>query len=128
VLKFSVFAFLCASWLGLHQAAARIDPRQTYHVASAHRDRRRARFYLYSVWTGLIAAFVCYGSLEAFTSSAFDTTLARQIVSGVLRGVGLWGLLVIGLVWARVGQRAGDATADRPAFNTNPYDGPRGRN
>ena len=99
-------------WLALHQRVVQLDAGLVYHLAAVHRDRSKALFYFRSVWIGLIAAFISLGSQEALTLIAFDSTATRDMILGVLRGLGLWGLLVVGMVWVRIGPRASQTNLD----------------
>jgi hypothetical protein len=104
---------LAAAWLTLH---GRVIKPQTgslpYHVALEKRDTRKARFYYASVWLGLLAAFLSARTLEAMGSVTFDSTAQKSWVLGGLRGVELWGLLVVAAVWSRIGSRASQINLD----------------
>jgi hypothetical protein len=112
VVKFLVLAMFSAVWLALHQRVMQLDPYQAYHIAADRRDRRKARFYFLSVWIGLIAAFLGLGCQEALSGVAFDSAAARDWTLGTVRGVGLWGLLIVSMVWSRVGLRASQPNSD----------------
>ena len=112
VAKLLVLGTLSITWLTLHQHALRLEPAQVYHLAAHHRDRRKAQFYFRSVWIGLIAAFVSFSALEAVSNFAFDSTAFKDGTLGVLRGLGIWGLLVVGMVWIRIGSRASQINLD----------------
>ncbi len=118
--KFGVLGLLSAGWLALHRHVNELSQNQPYHLAAHRRDQRKARFYFLSVWIGLIASFLCFGSLEALSSVSFDSPQGRDWAIGIVRGLGLWGLLVSGVVWARVGQRAGLPNADGMALTPLP--------
>ena len=60
----------------------------------------------------MIAAFISLGCQEALTLVAFDSTMTRDLMLGVLRGLGLWGLLIVGMVWVRIGLRASQTNMD----------------
>src|SRR4051812_6933530 len=100
--KFSTLGILCVVWLAIHQRIMQLDARLVYHLAAVHRDRRKALFYFRSVWIGLVAAFISLGCQEALTLVTFDSTLTRDLMLGALRGLGLWGLLIVGMVWVRI--------------------------
>jgi len=110
--KFATLGILCVVWLAMHQRIVQLDARLVYHLAAVHRDRRKAIFYFRSVWVGLIAAFVSLGCQEALTQVSFDSTMTRDWMLGALRGLGLWGLLIVGMVWVRIGQRASQSNLD----------------
>src|SRR5258707_530954 len=112
VVKFLVLGMFSAVWLALHQAGMPLGPGQIYHLAAYQRDRRKARFYFLSVWVGLGAAFIGLGCQEAFAGVAFDSAAARDWTLGTVRGIGLWGLLIVGMVWSRVGLRASQPNSD----------------
>ena len=112
LVKFATLGLLCVVWLAMHQRVVQLDARLVYHLAAAHRDRRKALFYFRSVWVGLIAAFISLGCQEAFTQIAFDSATTRDWILGALRGLGLWGLLIVGMVWVRIGLRASQPNMD----------------
>ena len=114
--KFGALGLLSVGWLTLHRQVNILAQDKAYHVAAYQRDRRKARFYFRSVWIGLIAAFLCFGSLEALAGVSFDSPQMREFALGVVRGLGLWGLLVAGAVWARVGQRVSLPNSDGMAL------------
>ena len=110
--KFGVLGLLSAGWLALHRHINVLAQDKAYHLAAYQRDQRKARFYFRSVWIGLIAAFLCFGSLETLTGVSFESPQMRDFALGLVRGLGLWGLLIAGAVWARVGQRASLPNSD----------------
>ena len=61
---------------------------------------------LFLVLLGLVSAFVSLGSQEALAQVTFDSNITRDWMFGVIRGLGLWGLLIVGMVWVRIGLRA----------------------
>src|SRR5437868_1723390 len=105
VVKFATLGILSVVWLAIHQRIMQLDARLVYHLAAIHRDRRKAAFYFRSVWVGLIAAFISLGCQEALSQITFDSTTTRDLMLGALRGLGLWGLLIVGMVWVRIGMR-----------------------
>ena len=120
VVKFATLGVLCVVWLAMHQRVVQLDARMVYHLAAVHRDRRKALFYFRSVWIGLIAAFISLGCQEALTLVAFDSTTTRDLLLGALRGLGLWGLLIVGMVWVRIGLRASQTNLDGDSLT--PYE------
>ena len=120
VVKFTTLGILCEVWLAMHQRVVQLDARMVYHLAAVHRDRRKALFYFRSVWIGLIAAFISLGCQEALTLVAFDSTTTRDLLLGALRGLGLWGLLIVGMVWVRIGLRASQTNLDGDSLT--PYE------
>ncbi len=118
--KFGVLGLLSAGWLTLHRHVNILAQDQAYHLAAARRDQRKARFYFHSVWIGLIAAFLCFGCMEALTGVSFESPQMRDGLLGLVRGLGLWGLLITGAVWARVGQRASMPNSDGMALTPLP--------
>jgi hypothetical protein len=112
VVKFATLGMLSVVWLAIHQRIMQLDTRLVYHLAAIHRDRRKAAFYFRSVWVGLIAAFISLGCQEALAQIAFDSTATRDLMLGALRGLGLWGLLIVGMVWVRIGLRASQPNLD----------------
>lgn len=112
VVKFMTLGVLCMTWLAMHQQVIQLEPHLVYHLASMRRDRRKAQFYFRSVWVGLISAFLSLGCLEAFNQVTFDSAMVRETAFGALRGLGLWGLLIVGMVWLRIGLRASRPNLD----------------
>ena len=112
LIELGVLGLLSAIWLTMHFQAKRLNENQPYHLASYHRDRRQARFYFLSVWVGLVTAFLGYRCLEATSGMGFETNITRIWVVGTLRGLTMWGLLIIGAVWSQVGQRASQPNSD----------------
>lgn len=118
--KLLALSLLSAFWLALFQNAKRLDANQPFHAAAYQRDRRKAQFYGNSVWVGLAAAFLSLLCLDALASVSFDTNALRETVLGILRIVGVWGLLVVGIVWSQVGQRASQPNADGQSLTPIP--------
>jgi len=118
--KFGVLGLLSAGWLALHRHVNVLAQNKAYHLAAHQRDQRKARFYFRSVWIGLIAAFLCFGSLETLTGASFESPQMRDFALGLVRGLGLWGLLIAGAVWARVGQRASLPNSDGMSLIPSP--------
>jgi hypothetical protein len=114
--KFGVLGLLSAGWLTLHRHINVLAQDKAYHLAAYQRDQRKARFYFRSVWIGLIAAFLCFGCLETLSGVTFESPQMREFALGLVRGLGLWGLLITGAVWARVGQRASLPNSDGTAL------------
>jgi hypothetical protein len=112
VVKFATLGMLSMVWLAMHQRIMQLDARLVYHLAAMHRDRRKATFYYRSVWVGLIAAFISLGCQEALAQISFEATATRELILGAVRGLGLWGLLIVGMVWVRIGLRASQPNLD----------------
>src|SRR5579862_9486852 len=112
LIELVVLCFLGACWLAFHARVTSTLSGDVYHVAVDKRDSLRARFYYISVWVGIIAVFLSARSLEALSSATFDSTTQRSWVLGSLRGMEMWGLLVVGAVWSRVGQRVSRPNSD----------------
>ena len=112
VVKFAALGVLSVIWLALHQRIMQLDANLVYHLAARERDRRKATFYFRSVWVGLVAAFLSLGCQEALGQVAFDSAMTRELMLGAVRGLGLWGLLIVGMVWVRIGIRASQPNLD----------------
>jgi|SRR5579871_5251068 len=123
-----VLIALSIAWLAWHRQVNRLPENQPYHLAAHRRDLSKARFYVSSVWGGLLVAFLSFRCLEAVSGLAFDTTQTRAWTIGILRGLTMGGLLVIGAVWSQVAQRASQPNADGrsltplPEERTSPYE------
>jgi hypothetical protein len=111
-ITFLVLSLLAMGWLGLRERVARLDESLAFHVSTYQRDQRKARFYFRSVWTGLVAAFVSLACLDLIANAAPESTSFFKAVVGVAYGIGLWGVLVIGLVWTQVGRRVREPNSD----------------
>ncbi len=125
--KFWVMGFLSAVWLMISHAMLRLDPFKSFHLAAFERDQRKAKFYFFSMWTGLVVAALSFLGQEALYGTEFDSALTRDWVFHVLRGVGLWGLMIIGLVWSQVGQRVSQVNSDGKALTPFEEQEQRGR-
>jgi hypothetical protein len=120
VVKFATLGLLCVAWLAVHQHIMQLDARLVYHLAAVRRDQRKALFYFRSVWVGLVAAFISLGVQEALLLVNFDSTVTRDLTVGAIRGLGLWGLLIVGMVWVRIGLRATQTNLDGDSLT--PYE------
>ena len=105
----SLFAMV---WMALRERVTRLDGMLPYHVAAHQQDKRKGRFYFKSVWTGLLSAFAGMACLQIMANTLFNANNTRNVVNGVAYGLGLWGLLIIGLVWSQIGQRALETNSD----------------
>jgi hypothetical protein len=112
IIESIVLCLLSVCWLAFHGHVTRSLSADIYHVAAEKRDAKKGRFYYISVWIGLIAAFLSARSLEALSTAAFDSSAQRSWVLGSLRGMEMWGLLIVGAVWIRVGQRISQPNFD----------------
>ena len=111
--KFLVLSLLGVVWMAVGQYATRLEESlEPYHIRADRRDRRKARFYFVSVWVGLAAIFLSLFAVELLSNVSFETTSTRSWVLGTLRGLGLWGLLIIAMVWSQVGQRVSQPNSD----------------
>ncbi len=107
-----IMSVLGAGWLAVRERVARLDLQQVYHVASYEQDQRKARFYFRTVWAGLFAGAVSVVALNLFASLPFHPSQTHNVLIGASYGLGLWGLLVIGLVWTQVGKRVSQPNSD----------------
>jgi len=119
-IKFSTLGLLSLVWLAMHQQVMQLDARLVYHIAAITRDRKKAEFYFRSVWVGLVAAFISLGGQEAIGQVTFDSVATREIMLSIMRGLGLWGLLVVAMVWVRIGLRASQPNLDGDSLT--PYE------
>ena len=118
--KFLILGLLGMVWVALSRYAMRVEAGEPFHLATYQRDRRKARFYYLSIWAGLTAAFVSFTCLEAVASVSFDSPAEREWVFNLLRGLGLWGLVIIAMVWSQVGQRVSHINSDGKALLPTP--------
>ncbi|HZO88417.1 MAG TPA: hypothetical protein VFB38_08760 [Chthonomonadaceae bacterium] len=110
--KFLVMGLLSIGWLAYYRRDMRLEDSQPFHVAADRRDRRKARFYFLSVWSGLAAAFLSFLCLEALASVPFESAVTRDWVLGSIRGVGFFGLIIAGFAWSQVGLRVSQPNSD----------------
>jgi len=125
--KILALSFLSVVWLALFARAKRLDMNQPFHVASDRRDRRKARFYYLSAWIGLGVAFLSLLCLDGLANVAFDSAVLRDTVLSVTRAVGVWGLLIVGLVLSQVGHRLAAPNADGQSLTPIPNERERPR-
>lgn len=126
--KLLFLGILSMVWLALLNQARQLDGREAFYVAVDRRDKRLARFYARSMWMGIGATFLSLLCLDAFDSISFDSHAQRDLIAGVTRAAGIWGLLIIGAVWTQVGSKVTQLKFDfrsLAAIDTKPKD--RGR-
>ncbi len=110
--KFLIVTLFGAVWLQQFYRANRLAGNVPYHVAAYQRDKRKARFYYQSMWLSIGVVLVSFLALEALGGAIFDSSRQREWVLSVLRGLGLWGLMIIAMVWSQVGIRASQPNSD----------------
>ena len=110
--KYLILGFLGMGWMAFCRHVMRLDTRQTYHLAAHQRDRRKARFYYLSVWIGLAAVFLSLFAGEVLSGVVFESLAIQNWVLGTLRGIGLWGVMIMAMVWSQVGQRVSYPNSD----------------
>lgn len=120
--KLLTMGLLGIAWLMLFQKACRVDSNEAFHVAMYNRDLRKARFYQRSAWFGLAAAFLSILSLDIMANFGFDSTAVREIVLGLTRVVGVWGLLIVALVLSQVNNRIAQVNSDGRSLLPIPQD------
>ena len=106
-----LFTLLSASWLAVAGRLGRFEMNMPYHVALDRRDRRRSKFYYQSVWSGLGVSFLSLMSIDAIANAEFDSRAERLVALSIAKILALWGLMVVGVVWAQVGAHASQAAA-----------------
>jgi len=119
---FLVLSLLAMGWLAVRERNSRLNHALPFHISTQQRDLRKARFYMQSVWAGLVAAFMGMVTLDFVGSTGLDPTALRQGVLGIAYGVGLWGLLVIAMVWSQVAQRVSHLNSDGQSLTPLPDD------
>lgn len=119
--KFLVLAFLGAFWLIQFRRISRLAGNVPYHVASYERDKRKARFYYHSMWLCIGVALLSFLALEALSGVIFDGAVQREWVFSVLRGLGLWGLATVAMIWSQVGIRASEPNSDGQSLLPSPF-------
>lgn len=127
VIKIAMLSMLSICWLALFQKVKRLDANLPFHVAAERRDRRKARFYYHSVWIGLAVTFLSLLCSDALANADFSSGALRELVNGLVRTAGVWGLLIVGAVWHQVGQRASQPNLDGQSLipQTHPMDSKR---
>lgn len=116
VVKIATLLILSLIWLTVHKRVLLLESNKLYHVAIYQRSRRQEVFYSRSVWVGLSAAFLSMIFIELLSDVFFDSDMVRDWTFGLLRGLGIWGLTIIGLVWLRVALRNGKTDPDEPSL------------
>jgi hypothetical protein len=109
---FLVLSVLAMGWLAVRERVAHLNHNLAFHVSTYQRDRRKSRFYALSVWVGLSAAFLGLLSLDFVASTAVEPPALRQGILGLAYGIGLWGLLVVAMVWSQVAHRVAQVNSD----------------
>jgi hypothetical protein len=109
---FLVLSLLAMGWLTVRERMTRLNHNLPFHISTYQRDRRKARFYALSVWVGLSAAFLGMLSLDLVANTSIDPPALRQGILGLAYGIGLWGLLIVAMVWSQVAQRAAQVNSD----------------
>jgi hypothetical protein len=103
--KLLLLGMLSMVWLGLLNQARRLEARDAFYIEADRRDRRLSRFYSRSMWMGIGTAFLSLLCLDAFEAVAFDSHAQRDLITGVTRATGMWGLLLVGAVWSQLGSK-----------------------
>ena len=119
-ITFLVLSLLAMGWLGVRERMTRLNHALPFHISLDQRDRRKSRFYMQSVWTGLAAAFLGLITLDFVGSSTVDPLALRQGILGVAYGVGLWGVLIIAMVWSQVAERVSQVNSDGQSLTPLP--------
>ena len=119
--KFLILTFLGMLWLLQFRRVSRLAGNMPYHVASYERDQRKARFYYQSMWLCIGVAILSFLALEALTGAIFDTSQQREWILSILRGLGLWGLATIAMIWSQVGIRASEPNSDGQSLLPFPF-------
>ena len=110
--KFVVLFVLGGGWLLVGRYVLRFETGQSFHVAASQRDQRKARFYYFSFWAGLIAAALSFLFQETLDKTSFASMSEREWVYSLVRGIGMWGLMTVGMIWNQVGLRASQTNVD----------------
>jgi hypothetical protein len=118
--KFLAVILLAALWLQQFQRVNRLVGNLPYPVAADQRDRRKARFYYQSMWVGIGVTLLSFLALETLQGAIFDSTLQRDWILSVARGLGLWGLITIAMIWSQVGIRASQPNSDGQSLMPQP--------
>lgn len=107
-----VLTMLFTIWGMMREKVSRVDHALAYHVGLYQRDRRRARFYFWSVWLALLVTFASLFCISQMAELTSPQPQWQRYVLGGLYGVGLWGLSVVALIWLAIGKRASELTFD----------------
>jgi sterol desaturase/sphingolipid hydroxylase (fatty acid hydroxylase superfamily) len=117
---FLVLSLLATIWLAARERVTHLNFNEPFHISALKRDRRKARFYAQSVWAGLVAAFVGLLALDIAAGTVIESQLVRNDIVGVAYGIGLWGVLVIAMVWSQVAARVGQPNSDGQSLTPLP--------
>ena len=117
-----VLSLFAMAWMAVRERVTRRDGTKPYHIGLYQQDRRKGRFYYQSVWTGLAAAFVALACLQVVANTLMAGSNTRNVILGAAYGVGLWGLMIVGLVWSQIGHRAIEFNSDGKSLTPLPQD------
>jgi hypothetical protein len=117
-----VLSLFAMAWMAVRERVTRRDGTKPYHIGLYQQDRRKGRFYYQSVWMGLAAAFVALACLQVVANTLMAASNARNVILGAAYGLGLWGLLIVGLVWTQIGHRSIEFNSDGKALTPLPQE------
>jgi len=73
------------------------------------------------MWLSIGVALLSFLALEVLASVMFDTSQQREWVFSIVRGLGLWGLATVAMIWSQVGIRASEPNSDGQSLLPSPY-------
>jgi len=111
-ISLTVLSLFAMTWMALREQAMRLDGNLPYHVSSYQQDRRKGRFYFFSVWFGLVVAFLSLALLTLIASTVMNVSNARNALLGIGYGAGLGAILIIAMVWGQIGHRTLEFNSD----------------
>jgi hypothetical protein len=114
--KYGIMGIVCGIWLATYKGILQWRTDQPFHVAQYQRDRRKAGFYMLSVWIGLSAALLGLIGSEAINALPVGPSAFRDMLLAVVHGVGLCGVLMAAAVWSQVGRRVLEAHSDNESI------------
>ena len=117
-----VLSLFAMAWMAMRERVTRRDGTKPYHIGLYQQDRRKGLFYYRSVWTGLIASFVALACLQVIANTLMAASNTRNFISGTAYGLGIWGLLIVGLVWSQIGHRAIEFNSDGKSLTPLPHE------
>ncbi|CCW34422.1 hypothetical protein [Chthonomonas calidirosea] len=108
----TVLSVLSVLWGVVREWVCRIDYHLVYHVGVDQRNKRRARFYFWSVWVALCTTLISLACIARVVDWEIPHEPWQPYLLGILYGLGLWGLTIVALIWLSIGKRASELTLD----------------
>ena len=99
--KAVTFLTLGCMWAIACLHAGRTETDVPFHVAVDRRETRQRLFFVRSVWVALAATFFSLVLQDLLPLVSFASAAQRELLLGILRSAGVWGIVVTAFVWAQ---------------------------